>query len=391
MFTILRLLQSVWMQPNVNMPDVLALMQQYYTNLSMNSASMLGMTNSPVTPSTNGSAFNAVAKTVSTDEQSPLSQMSSAVSFGVNYGRPESSQGSTVLPENKPSAWSAISTSNQNRRRAATSSNDNLVTVSPGAGTPSAAICKVPKVDSQTVEENSNEDAKSAQLNVVDDDELAFAEPAARRDVNAKKDRCSFCHKVFTNRSNLIVHLRSHTGEKPYKCRLCPYACAQSSKLTRHMRTHGQQGKETYHCHICRMPFSVHSTLEKHMRKCVVTNNQYNRTLSQQNSLVGADNTNESPAKPTATSLADANSLLALSNGSLNSSQLHSSIQSNQIVLKWLQAMNVNSSAPSALSSTGPTSNNKEELAGDEEELAETETSDMLQGVKKVRVLLALI
>lgn len=53
--------------------------------------------------------------------------------------------------------------------------------------------------------------------------------------------------------------------------------------------------------------------------------------------------------------------------------------------------MNVNSSAPSALSSTGPTSNNKEELAGDEEELAETETSDMLQGVKKVRVLLALI
>lgn len=80
--------------------------------------------------------------------------MSSAVSFGVNYGRPESSQGSTVLPENKPSAWSAISTSNQNRRRAATSSNDNLVTVSPGAGTPSAAICKVPKVDSQTVEEN---------------------------------------------------------------------------------------------------------------------------------------------------------------------------------------------------------------------------------------------
>lgn len=53
------------MQPNVNMPDVLALMQQYYTNLSMNSASMLGMTNSPVTPSTNGSAFNAVAKTVS--------------------------------------------------------------------------------------------------------------------------------------------------------------------------------------------------------------------------------------------------------------------------------------------------------------------------------------
>lgn len=107
------------------------------------------------------------------------------------------------------------------------------------------------------------------QLIVVDDGELA--EPAARKPNNIKKERCNFCNKVFTNRSNLIVHLRSHTGEKPYKCQLCPYACAQSSKLTRHMRTHGQQGKETYHCYICRMPFSVHSTLEKHMRKCVVS------------------------------------------------------------------------------------------------------------------------
>lgn len=377
------LLQSVWMQPNVNMPDVLALMHQYYTNLSMNPTSMLGITSSPVTPSTNGSAFNAVAKTAAADDQSPLSQVSSTVPFAVNFSHPESSQGLTVLPENKTIAWSAVNSSSQNRRRAATNNNDNIVALSPTSRTPSAALCKAPKVDPQTVEENSNEDAKSAQLNVVDDDELAFAEPAARRDVNAKKDRCSYCCKVFTNRSNLIVHLRSHTGEKPYKCRLCPYACAQSSKLTRHMRTHGQQGKETYHCHICRMPFSVHSTLEKHMRKCVVTNNQYNRNLSQQSSPVGADNANESPAKPTATSLADANSLLALSNGSLNSTQLPSSMQSNQIVLKWLQAMNVNSSTSTTLATGGSTSNNREELAGDDEEIVETEASDMLQGVKK--------
>ncbi|XP_008563642.1 PREDICTED: B-cell lymphoma/leukemia 11B-like [Galeopterus variegatus] len=76
-----------------------------------------------------------------------------------------------------------------------------------------------------------------------------------------------YCGKVFKNCSNLTVHRRSHTGERPYKCELCNYACAQSSKLTRHMKTHGQIGKEVYRCDICQMPFSVYSTLEKHMKK----------------------------------------------------------------------------------------------------------------------------
>lgn len=85
-----------------------------------------------------------------------------------------------------------------------------------------------------------------------------------------RNDTCEFCGKVFKNCSNLTVHRRSHTGEKPYKCELCSYACAQSSKLTRHMKTHGRIGKDVYRCRFCEMPFSVPSTLEKHMRKCVV-------------------------------------------------------------------------------------------------------------------------
>lgn len=98
---------------------------------------------------------------------------------------------------------------------------------------------------------------------------LPGAGPLLKKE-SRRNDTCEFCGKVFKNCSNLTVHRRSHTGEKPYKCELCSYACAQSSKLTRHMKTHGRLGKDVYRCRFCEMPFSVPSTLEKHMRKCVV-------------------------------------------------------------------------------------------------------------------------
>lgn len=94
--------------------------------------------------------------------------------------------------------------------------------------------------------------------------------PLIKKEQSRRNDTCEYCGKVFKNCSNLTVHRRSHTGEKPYKCELCSYACAQSSKLTRHMKTHGRLGKDVYRCRFCEMPFSVPSTLEKHMRKCVV-------------------------------------------------------------------------------------------------------------------------
>jgi len=96
--------------------------------------------------------------------------------------------------------------------------------------------------------------------------------------VRRRNDTCEYCGKVFKNCSNLTVHRRSHTGEKPYRCAVCAYACAQSSKLTRHMKTHGGTGRVgpildrptagggAYRCRFCDVPFGQLSSLDRHIR-----------------------------------------------------------------------------------------------------------------------------
>ena len=88
-------------------------------------------------------------------------------------------------------------------------------------------------------------------------------EPGVRRKgcVISGRNTCEFCGKIFVNISNLTVHRRSHTGEKPYRCGLCDYTTAQSSKLTRHRKIHQKNS-----CDLCKEIFKTKHDLMNHLK-----------------------------------------------------------------------------------------------------------------------------
>ena len=58
----------------------------------------------------------------------------------------------------------------------------------------------------------------------------------------------------FLIKSDLIMHYRIYTEEKPYQCRICDKAFTQIRYLVNHMRTHTWE--RPYKCSYCEKIFS---------------------------------------------------------------------------------------------------------------------------------------
>ena len=76
--------------------------------------------------------------------------------------------------------------------------------------------------------------------------------------------KCLLCNKVFTRDTHLGSHLRTHTIEKLHQCNMCDKAFSEKYNLDQHKRTHIQE--KPYKCSMCDKAFRRKLHLQNHIK-----------------------------------------------------------------------------------------------------------------------------
>ncbi|XP_031637042.1 zinc finger protein 235-like [Contarinia nasturtii] len=92
------------------------------------------------------------------------------------------------------------------------------------------------------------------------------AKETHEKSCNQRRYECYLCKYDTLKKSDLVTHMRIHTGELPFQCKICRRRFTQPSNLKRHMRIHANQFP--FHCSICRQGFAVKWAKDIHEKNC---------------------------------------------------------------------------------------------------------------------------
>ncbi|XP_015760008.1 PREDICTED: RB-associated KRAB zinc finger protein-like [Acropora digitifera] len=77
--------------------------------------------------------------------------------------------------------------------------------------------------------------------------------------------KCNYCGKVYCRKYVLKIHMRTHTGFKPLRCKVCDKSFSDPSNMKKHVKLH--ESEDTIHkCRYCGRNFVRYRGLLNHIK-----------------------------------------------------------------------------------------------------------------------------